>query len=137
MPESPTSGLSSHGNHKVSNVNRQIPGTIQVEGREFLYLEISSGNEFSELMDRIFISCPTVPQPRSGGVLGENVWITLGDNTVLFGISYKGDLEGWRKKILAFCKENGRRFAIPSSDGLMFADGSAVPFSDCKVVLER
>jgi hypothetical protein len=121
----------------MNDVNRQIPGTIQVEGREFLYLEIYSGEKFSDLIDRVFASCPTVPQPQSGGVLGEKAWVTLSDDTVLFGVSYKGDLEGWRKKIQAFCKESGRRFAIPSSNGLMLADGSIVPFSHCKVVLER
>lgn len=137
MPESPTSTSYSHCRCNVSDVACQIPGTIQVPGREFLYIETRSGQEFNQLMDLIFASCPTIPSPESGGVLGEKAWMTLPDDAVLFGISYKGDLDGWRRKVQGFCKESGRQFATPSDTGLLFPDGTTVPFSGCKVVLER
>jgi len=121
----------------MSDVTRQIPGIIQVQGREFFYIEIRSGEQFNDLIDLIFASCPAVPPPGHGGVIGEKSWITLRDGTMLFGISYKGDLDGWRKKIQVFCKESGRRLASPSNVGLIFPDGSFAPFSDCKIVLEN
>jgi hypothetical protein len=121
----------------MSHIKRHIPGTMQVEGREFLFVEVRSNEVFTELVDKIFASCPTVSPPRSGGILEEKAWITLQDNTLLLGVSYKGDLQGWRKKIQGFCKESGRMFGIPSSDKLLLADGTSVALSDCKVVLER
>src|SRR5437867_2797980 len=137
MPGSPTSGSYSHSRSKMYNMARQIPGSVQVEGREFLYVEIRSGEQFNELMDKIFACCPAATSPRSGGILGEKASITLRNDTVLLGISYKGDLEGWRTKIQGFCKESGRLFAIPSGGKLVLVDGTTVAFSDCKVVLER
>jgi hypothetical protein len=117
--------------------NRPIPGTIQSQDREFLYVEVRSGESFGDLIDRVFDSTPNIPSPISGGVIEEKVRITTKDRLTLLGISYRGDKEGWRKKIQGFCTQEGRKYGVPQVDRLSLSEGQEIPIADCLVEFER
>ena len=68
-------------------MNRTIPGTIEVEGREFFYVEALLGECFDEILDEALAGSPGVPLPKFGGVIEEKVRILLDGGTSLMGIS--------------------------------------------------
>jgi hypothetical protein len=74
--------------------------------------------------------------PQSGGVLEEKVQVALPDETPLLAISFKGDLQGWRNKIVCYCKEEGRKWAVLRNQAFVISDGSEVPIADCEVWFE-
>lgn len=115
---------------------RTIPGMIEVQGREFFYAEVSAGEGFHKFVDPALESSPDVPLPKSGGVIEEKIRIRLNEDTTLLGISYKGDLEGWRGKFVAYCKTKHRKWSIVSRQKLVLSDGTALPLAGCKVTFE-
>jgi hypothetical protein len=117
-------------------MSRPLPGTVDVEGREFIYVEAPIGGTFSRLVQDILASCPGAPLPQAGGVLEEKARLVLPDKTSLLAISYKGDLASWRNKIAGYCKERGRKWAIIKNQNLAVSDGTEVPVSVCEVGFE-
>ena len=117
-------------------MSRNIPGTIEVEGREFFYIETSDGAGFRKLIDAALTGSPDVPLPNDGGVIEEKVRILLEGGTTLLGISYKGDLPGWRAKLLAYCKANHRTWGIASRQKLALSDGTELALCECEAVFE-
>lgn len=115
---------------------RPLPGTAEVEGREFVYIEVTPGGSFPHLMQGILASCPAESLPQSGGVLEEKVRVTLPDKTFLLAISFKGDLQVWRNKIVCYCKEKGRKWAVLKSQVFVISEGVEVPVTDCDVRFE-
>lgn len=118
-------------------MSRTIPGTIDVEGREFFYVEIHDGEGFDELLDEALATCPAVPLPKAGGVIEEKARILLGSGVPLLAISYKGDLPGWRNKLESYCKFKGRKWGIASHRKLALSDGTVLEFSECEIIFEN
>lgn len=118
-------------------MNRSIPGTIDVEGREFLYVETAEGEDFRQILNDALTSCADVPMPQSGGVIEEKARITLEDGSVLFAISYKGDLSGWRRKLTAFCESKGRKWGVASKQVITLSDGSEIDLSNTSIKFEE
>jgi hypothetical protein len=114
-----------------------IPGTEDVEGREFMYIEELIGQDFSQLMDDIFVSSSLEPMPKSGGILEEKVHITPPGDNPFMGVSFKGDLAGWRHGIVCYCKERGRKWATLRDHVLLVSDGSQILLTECKVEFEK
>lgn len=117
-------------------MTRNLPGTENSEGREFIYVQLPMGRDFSSFMDEVFDSCPTLHIPQSGGALEEKARITLPDQTSFLAISYQGDLLGWRDKIQGYCGEKGLKWAVIEAQNLTLSDGAEVPLSDCHVEFE-
>jgi hypothetical protein len=115
---------------------RPLPGTMQIEGREFMYLEYEEGRNFSDLIYDLMTSNPTIPLPQSGGILEEKARIKLPDETSLLAISFKGDLEGWRNKIVSFCAARHSRWALLRTNALLVSDGSVIPLIKCEISLD-
>ncbi|MGN6548215.1 MAG: hypothetical protein ACTHK7_24480 [Aureliella sp.] len=90
-------------------MNRTIPGMVEVEGREFFYVETLAREGFDEILDEALAGSPELPFPKFGGVIEEKVRILLDDGISLRGISYKGDLAGWRRKLVAYCNTTHRK----------------------------
>jgi hypothetical protein len=116
---------------------RPIPGTLQSQDRDFLYVEVRSGESFGDLIERVFDCTPAIPSPVSGGVVEEKVRVTTKDKLTLLGISYRGDKDGWKKKIQGFCTQEGRKYGIPQVDRLSFPGGEEIPFAECQVEFDR
>ena len=117
-------------------MNRNIPGTIEVAGREFLYVESMPDEGFSRLVSEALNSSPDIPSPTSGGIMEEKVRIILHGNTSLLSISYKGDLPGWKAKLLAYCRSRDRKWGVISGDNIELSDGTEVTLWNCRVVFD-
>ena len=118
-------------------MTRSLPGTIEDNGREFVYVECQIGQDFSRLMDEVLSTCPNAPLPQSGGAIEEKARIILSDKTSFLAISYRGDLQGWKTKIVCYCHEKGRKWGILENDVLVTSDGRKVPLAECEVQFER
>jgi hypothetical protein len=75
------------------------------------------------------------PLPTSGGVLDENVIIELPNGKKMFGQSYKGDLEGWRRKLMECCEANNLLWGKIEHQSIIVSDGQKFLLNDCKVTL--
>lgn len=116
---------------------RNIPGLIVVEGREFFYIETTEGDEFFQLLDKAFTSCKDMPMPQDGGVIEEKAHIVLEDGKSLLAISYKGDLEGWRRILTSYCETDGRKWGIASNQKLLLSDGTELDLGSCNIVFDE
>lgn len=118
-------------------MQRVIPGMIDVDGREFLYVEIRDAEDFDSIIDASLGANPDVPMPRAGGVIEEKTRLTLADGTSLLAMSYKGDLNGWRAKLTAFCAMQSRRWGTASHQVLHMSDGTTFSLRDCTASFEN
>lgn len=121
---------------KKGKISRTIPGSIDVDEREFFYVEIRSDERFRTVIDEALAGSPVVPLPKSGGVVDEKTRILLDESSSLLGISYKGDLEGWRAKLVAYCKAKNRKWGIASRQILTLSDGTEHSLFECKVIFD-
>jgi len=126
----------------MDNSNEHIPGVIKVEGREFLYIaddgedffrkkkgsKVKKESLFSKLTSLFFMA-------KEGGALTENCKIWLPTNELFHGLSYKGDIEGWRKGITLGATHLGLLTAKIAEGNIEISDGRVYPLSDCKVEL--
>ena len=117
-------------------MSQYIPGSIEVEGREFFYIETSDGEGFRKIIDEALSGSPELPLPKNGGVIEEKVRIHLDGGTSLLGVSYKGDLAGWRAKLEAYCKSKYRKWGIASRQKLALSDGTEKALGECEVVFD-
>lgn len=99
---------------------RRVPGTREVPGRAFLYLQHRAGASFLPTFRSLgeFIENNTDRYP-TGGMITENVRITLPDGRVFYGISFKGDLERWAAGIRKYADVNGLSIAAVEGDQLV------------------
>ena len=126
----------------MDNSNEHIPGVIKVEGREFLYIaddgedffrkkkgsKVKKESLFSKLTSLFFMA-------KEGGALTENCKIRLPTNELFHGLSYKGDIEGWRKGITLGATHLGLLTAKIAEGNIEVSDGRVYALSDCKVEL--
>ncbi|MDP8185532.1 hypothetical protein [Phocoenobacter skyensis] len=77
----------------------EIPGKIKCDFREFWYVEDNEGKFQKKLFDKL-TDAVDPPLCKSGGVITQNCKITTINGRVFEGLSYKGDLEGWRQQII-------------------------------------
>ncbi|MEC9524985.1 hypothetical protein RCT70_18890, partial [Escherichia marmotae] len=87
---------------------REIPGITPVEWREYRYVSDDGNDHF--VGEGLFIAVinkiePSIP--KSGGAITENCKLWLPSGELLHALSYKGDIEGWRKQIEQGAKELG------------------------------
>ena len=126
----------------MDNSNEHIPGVIKVEGREFLYIaddgedffrkkkgsKVKKESLFSKLTSLFFMA-------KEGGALTENCKIWLPTNELFHELSYKGDIEGWRKGITLGATHLGLLTAKIAEGNIEISDGRVYALSDCKVEL--
>lgn len=113
---------------------RDIPGTTPVEWREHRYVS-DDGNDkfvgkgfFDKLTNIIEPSIPT-----SGGAITENCKLWLPSGELLHALSYKGDIEGWRKQIEQGAKELGLFTGKIIDNKIILSDNRTYDLSDCRV----
>ena len=70
---------------------------------------------------------------QSGGVISENCKLRLPTNELFYGLSYKGDIEGWRKQIEQGAELLGLLAGKISENNLELSDGRIYALSDCKI----
>lgn len=123
----------------MSTINRHIPGTIKVEGREYLYIS-DDGEDFFTKSSRtvkkqsLFDKVTSLFEiAQSGGVISENCKLRLPTNELFHGLSYKGDIEGWRKQIEQGAEQLGLLTGKISENNIELSDGRIYALSDCKI----
>jgi hypothetical protein len=116
---------------------RPIPGTQVVSGREFLYIESVPGETFHQLVNAISTAYPKLAIPSSGGAIEEKVQLKLKNGTQLIGISYKGDVDGWRTRFIGFCVASGRQYGSIKEGRLVLSDGSSPLLEDLEVSFQK
>jgi len=117
-------------------MQRPIPGVQQVQGREFMYIESAANETFHQLANSVSAVCPLIAIPRSGGAGEEKVRITLNNGISFMGISYKGDIEGWRSRFVELCKASGRKYGFIKEGRLCLSDGSSPLIEELKISFE-
>ncbi len=117
-------------------MSRSIPGSIDVPGREFLYVEVFEHEGFREFVDAVKDSTGDVPLPEWGGTLEGLAYVTLEDGSKLLSISYKGDVAGWRRRYTTYCDRTGRKWGIASQQKLQLSNGVEIDLCRANVTLE-
>lgn len=102
-----------------------------------MYLESAEGETFQQLANSIPTVCPSVAAPRSGGSIEEKVRVKLNDGSFLIGISYKGDVEGWRARFVGFCEASKRKYGFIKQGRLLLSDGSSFSIDDLEISFEQ
>ena len=113
-------------------MNREFPGTSPVKGREYLFLESSSATAFSTLFSKI-TTFGESPLPSSGGAINEEAVIILPIGKRLQCLSFKGDLSGWRRKILECANVNQLLWGELVGLSMKVSDGKEYPLKDCEL----
>ena len=86
--------------------------------------------------EEVILSSPsTIFMAKEGGALTENCKIWLPTNELFHGLSYKGDIEGWRKGITLGATHLGLLTAKIAEGNIEVSDGRVYALSDCKVEL--
>lgn len=114
---------------------RDVPGTIPVEGREFIYIEWNNTETFSAFFQKI-PTCGDSPFPTSGGSINENAIIELPDGRQMFGLSYKGDIAGWRRKIIECCETNKLIWATINQQLIKLSNDEEYLLGKCNIELK-
>jgi hypothetical protein len=117
------------------DLDLKIPGTIYNENREVLYFSCENNSDLEALGDlfETIIKSGTGNFMPEGGAITENCTITLPNGYCFYAISYKGDLEGWRKWVLSGATNLGRETAVIDGDKILTSGGDEAILSDCKV----
>ncbi|KKD60073.1 hypothetical protein RN22_12155 [Grimontia sp. AD028] len=110
---------------------REVPGTIGVDGREFWYVEDDGKGDFNKLFPKL-LTAITPPLHNSGGAITGGCSLTLPDGRVFHSISYKGDLAGWKEQVIQGAKELGLGLFQVRDDKVELIDGSCYLLSECE-----
>ena len=116
-------------------MQRPVPGTVPVDGTEFLYVEGQNKEHFSDVF---FGSTEygSVEIPKSGGLVERGAIIHLPDGRQMFGVSYRGDLEGWRKDIESICEALGLEMGRIEGRTIRLSSGEKIALEDCRIELD-
>ena len=117
-------------------MQRPIPGTQEVKDREFMYIESREGETFHQLANSIPTVGASIVTPRYGGVIEEKVIVKLKEGGFLIGISYKGDVEGWRARFVEFCETSKRKYGFIKQGRLFLSDGFSFPIEELEISFE-
>lgn len=117
-------------------MERTIPGSIKVTGREFFYIENSGITDFHQLINAVMKTNENIPLPQDGGAIEEKTHIILDEGMELFALSYKGDITGWRRKLNAYCEQNNLKWGIASQNRLKLSDQSEIDLRECNVIFD-
>jgi len=110
----------------------ELPGFVAREWREFRYVQVaeaaaSSRGWFHEFLD----VTETLPLPAEGGCVEERVVVRTPDGLVFAGLSYRGDIEGWRRYVESIARHRHCLVALIQGNELACSDGRRYQLADC------
>jgi len=111
----------------------EIPGIKPVEWREYRYIsddgkdKFQNNGLFKKLVDAI-----EPPIPKNGGAMSENFKLWLPSGELFHAVSYKGDIEGWRKQIEQGAIKLGLLIGKISGNEIIISDSRIYKISTCK-----
>lgn len=111
---------------------RTVPGLTPKPGRQFQYVEFDGPTDaFAEFFNEV----TSLNQPsfvKKGGAMSENCQLKTPDGRQFYGISYKGDLDGWQQQIEAGAAGKNTHTASIVDSLLVSSDGQQWPVEQCK-----
>lgn len=113
---------------------RHLPEGLQGGAwREVCGIECADVQAFSELLLKVYSSAGESVQD-SGGMLNEDIEVRVPDGRVLCIVSYKGDIEGWRRAIIRWCEDHQRVFGLIESATVTLSTGEKYNLDECGFV---
>jgi hypothetical protein len=124
------------------DIERVISGLPPLaEGREYRYVA-DDGNDYFAKKNRqskkqclfekvIWHIVPPIPQ--NGGAMTENCKLWIPTNELFHALSYRGDIEGWRKQIELGAEQLGLLTGKIVGDNIELSDGRVYALFECKV----
>jgi len=107
-----------------------IPGTVDVEGLEFIYFSddgvIPVGSQFDALTQYT-----NPPYAQRGGAILDGCSLTLPDGSTFHAIVYHGDIHGWRQDIMEGARGLNITLARIDTDKIIIADGRIFNLTEC------
>ncbi|WP_080403364.1 hypothetical protein [Burkholderia ubonensis] len=111
---------------------RVIPGSVAVEGTEFVYFSDDGKNKFKKQFKNL-TEYTNPPNAVSGGVNDRGCKIALPNGQLFHAIGYHGDLDGWRKDLEAGAAALNLLLARIEGDMFILSDGSSFSLNECKI----
>ncbi|MDQ3111699.1 MAG: hypothetical protein M3R17_17555 [Bacteroidota bacterium] len=117
----------------MNESKREIPGLRIQEGREVRYISDDGNNKFEEYLFKKVTTHLDKPIAQNGGVISENCKIWLPSGELLHAISYKGDIEGWRKEMELSTEQLGLWIGKIVDSNIKLSDGRSFLVEECKI----
>jgi hypothetical protein len=113
-------------------LERRVPGLVSRPQREFWYFEDRGERSTDELFDRLvrFVDPPLM---KHGGAILEGCELTTPAGSRFRCLSYKGDLENWRRQVIEGAAGLGIALGQLVSEALVLRDGRSFALADCGV----
>lgn len=115
----------------MRNFDREIPGTIQTEYREYRYVADDGNDNFFDIFCKITEF--SKPIATHGGVITENCKLWLPNNQLFHALSYKGDIQGWRQQIEQRATYLGLITGKVKNHFIYLSDDTKYALSDCVI----
>lgn len=117
-------------NQLIEGLERTITGTVNIEGEAYVYFCENEYDSPSEQFYKLtgFVNPPHV---KGGGVQTTNCRLVLPDNSIFHAITYRGDIEGWRRQIEEGAAGLNVVLAMIEDDKLVVSDGRVYDLCDC------
>jgi len=113
---------------------RAVPGTKPVSDREFRYIRDDRAQPFEKLLWKI-ASHVDPSLPKDGAVVSENCENTPPTGEVFQAVSYRGDIDGWRKQVESGARAFGIQLARIADDSIVLDDMRSFKLSECEIKL--
>ena len=116
----------------AAETTRQVPGLVPRPQREFWYFEDNGEQSTDKLFDQLvcFIDPPLL---KRGGAILEGCELTTPTGRRFRCLSYKGDLEGWRRQVVQGGAGLNVMLGQIVDGALVLNDGSSFKLDDCEV----
>jgi len=114
---------------------RKVPGTFHIEGNEYIYFSDNGKEEFGKQFYALAGKIKP-PYQKRGGAISQACRIRLPDGSLFHGMSYRGDIEGWRRQIQEGAKELGVLLATIQDQRLVVSDGRSAALADCLIEMD-
>lgn len=110
-----------------------LPGTVPVAGKEFRYFSDDGRHTVRKQFDRLTLAVDP-PNAKFGGATSQRCKLLAPDNSVFHGLSYHGDLEGWRRDVEEGARILGLLLGRIEDGHLVLSDGRSFSLGECRAI---
>jgi len=114
---------------------RTIPGAVNVEGVEHIYIADDGKNDVTSLFKKVTRQI-TPPLAKNGGAVLEGCKLNLPDGMLFHAIAYHGDIAGWREQIEKGAIALGLATAKVNEGKITTTSGDTYLLSGCEVIFD-
>ena len=111
-------------------LDKTIPGTVPVDGLEFVYF-CDNGHSSASEQFYALTNYTNPPHAQCGGSSLDGCRLTLPDRSIFHAIGYHGDITGWRQDIKEGAIGLNVVLARIDADKIIVSDGRIFKLSSC------